>query len=338
MMIMRVTRLVAAFSMLAAGPLAAQGPSAPVDMQEWTVPWAKSRPRDPAVDRHGFVWFVGQEGNYVARLDPKSGEFKRFEIDPGTFPHTVTLDRAGNPWYSGNRNGMIGKIDRVTGALTRYPMPDPAAKDPHTMVFDRADDLWFTMQTSNFVGKLTTKTGQIALIKVPTPHARPYGIVLDPTGRPWFCLFGTNKLGTVDPLTMALKEYQLPDSNARPRRIAMTTDGRVWYVDYVRGELGVLDPGTGKVQTWPAPLGKSSMPYALTVDDKDRLWFVETGKQPNRMVGFDPKPGSFFSITEIQSGGGTIRHMVFDRTTGLIWFGTDNNTIGRAVVSPKPVL
>ena len=338
---MRVARslpFASSLTLLAAATVAAQSPAGPVEMQEWTVPWAKSRPRDPAVDPNGLIWFVGQEGNYVARLDPRRGEFKRFEIDPGTFPHTVAIDQAGNAWYSGNRNGMIGKIDAVTGKITRYPMPDPAAKDPHTMVFDRRGNLWFTMQTSNFVGKLTTRTGEVALIRVPTPNARPYGIVLDSAGRPWFCLFGTNKLATIDPATMALKEYQLPDSNAHPRRIAMTSDGRVWYVDYTRGELGVLDPATGRVRTWPAPLGKASLPYALTVDDKDRLWFVETGKQPNRMVGFDPGPALFFSITEIQSGGGTVRHMVFDPATGLIWFGTDNNTIGRAVVSPKPVL
>jgi virginiamycin B lyase len=338
MRMISVVRWMVALSTLAATTADAQGPSASVEMQEWTVPWARSRPRDPAVDPHGLIWFVGQEGNYVARLDPATGEFKRFEIDPGTFPHTVTIDRAGNAWYAGNRNGMIGRIDPASGRITRYPMPDPAAKDPHTMVFDKAGDLWFTMQQSNFIGKLTTKTGHIALLKVPTPNARPYGIVLDAGGRPWFCLFGTNKLGTVDPATMALKEFALPEADARPRRIAMTSDGRVWYVDYMRGELGVLDPNSGRVQAWPTPAGKASLPYALTVDDKDRLWFVETGRQPNRMIGFDPKPASFFGITEIKSGGGTVRHMVFDRATGLIWFGTDNNTIGRAVVSPKPVM
>ncbi|MDP9178463.1 MAG: hypothetical protein M3O61_12345, partial [Gemmatimonadota bacterium] len=54
-----------------------QGPAAqaqsPVAITEWTVPWEKTRPRDPYVDGQGRVWFVGQEGNYVARLDPVSG-------------------------------------------------------------------------------------------------------------------------------------------------------------------------------------------------------------------------------------------------------------------------
>src|SRR5207302_856073 len=157
----------------------------------------------------------GQAGNYVARLDPASGKFDRFEVDPGTYPHNIIVDPQGNAWYSGNMNGMIGRIDGKTGAITRYPMPDPAAKDPHTQVFDRKGDIWFTVQQGNFVGKLAVATGKVQLIKVTTPNARPYGIVVDPQNRPFFDLFGTNKIGSADPATRELKEYSLPDPQTR---------------------------------------------------------------------------------------------------------------------------
>ena len=49
---------------------------APVEITEWTVPWEKTRPRDPFVDASGKVWFVGQAGNYIAWLNPANGEFK----------------------------------------------------------------------------------------------------------------------------------------------------------------------------------------------------------------------------------------------------------------------
>jgi len=52
--------------------------------------------------------------------------------------------------------------------------------------------------------------------------------------------------------------------------------------------------------------------------------------QPVQFVGFDPKTETMFSVTKIPSGGGSIRHMVFDPKTRVIWFGTDANTIGRA--------
>jgi virginiamycin B lyase len=304
-----------------------------VPIQEWTVPWDRSRPRDPAVAPDGKIFFVGQVGNYIARLDPATGEFKRWEIDPGTNPHTVIVDPKGNAWYAGNRNGMIGKLDPNTGAITRYPMPDPTARDPHTMVFDKAGNLWFTLQQSNMVGHLVAATGKITLIRT-GERTRPYGIILDNDGRPYFDLFATHKIGTVDPKTMEFKAYALPDTLSRPRRIGRTSDGGIWYVDYRRGYLGRLDPKTGEVKEWANPSGRASLPYAMTTDDADRIWFVETGVQPNRFVGFDPKTEKFFSNTAVPSGGGAIRHMVFDPKTRLIWFGTDAGTIGKATVPP----
>ena len=64
--------------LLAAAPGAA---AQALDIREWPVPWADSRPRDPYVDGQGRVWFVGQVGNYVAYLQPGTGEFRRFELE-----------------------------------------------------------------------------------------------------------------------------------------------------------------------------------------------------------------------------------------------------------------
>jgi virginiamycin B lyase len=312
-----------------AGVAAAVAP--PVVITEWKVPWAQTRPRDPYLDPQGRVWFVGQAGNYLAYLEPSSGRFKRYEIDPATHPHNLIIDRKGVVWYAGNANGMIGRLDPASGKITRYPMPDKAAGDPHTLVFDRNGDIWFTVQRGNFVGKLTVATGAVRLIRVPTENALPYGIGVDRDNRPWFVEFGSNKLGTVDPLTFTLNEYILPNDRARPRRIAITSDGRVWYDDYVRGMLGRFDPPTGSFDEWALPGGGSSLPYAMTVDDRNRLWVVETGPQPNRLVGFDPGSQKFFSETPItESGGVTVRNMVYHAGSKAIWFGTDANTIGRA--------
>ena len=312
---------------LTPGSLAAQVP-----IKEWPVPYPDSRPRDPYVDGQQRVWFVGQVGNYVAYLEPQSGKFRRYALEDGALPHNLIVDTNGMVWYAGNGNGHIGKLDPASGKITRYPMPNPEARDPHTLVFDQKGDIWFTVQNSNFVGRLGTGTGKVELIEVPTPNARPYGIVVDSKGRPWFNEFGSDKLATVDPATLKIREYTLPDERARGRRIAVTSDDRIWYVDYSRGYLTRFDPGAGKFKEWPLPGGQGSLPYAMAVDDKDRLWMVESGSQPNRLVGFDPATEKFFGLTPIPSGGGTVRHMVFDKRTGQIWFGTDAGTIGRAQV------
>lgn len=303
-----------------------------VEITEWPVPWKDTRPRDPYVDKENRVWFVGQRADYVAYLEPPTGEFTRYDLEPGAGPHNLIVDREGYVWYAGNRAAHIGRLDPRTGQITKIAMPDPAARDPHTLVFDPKGDIWFTVQGGNFVGKLTVATGAVQVLRVPTAAARPYGIVVDSKGRPWIALFGAAKIASVDPATMELKEIALPRSETRPRRIAVTSDDKVWYVDYAGGFLGRLDPVTGKVDEWPLPSGSGALPYAMASDDRDRIWLVETGPQPNKLVGFDPKTQEFFSATEIASGGSAVRHMVFHKPTRTLWFGTDTNTIARARV------
>ena len=302
-----------------------------VEIREWDVPWGGTRPRDPFVDPSGKVWFVGQRGNYVGALDPASGEFRRIELPPGALPHNVIVGPDGAPWYAGNGDAHIGHVDPATGEVTRY---DVGVQDPHTLFFGSGGELWFTAQGANRIGRLDPASGDVRLLEPSVADARPYGIVLDGNGRPWIALFGTNRIASVDPAAFELHEHELPWPDARPRRIGVTSDGAVWYVDYARGSVGRLSPSTGEIVEWSAPAGRESRPYAMAIDDRDRIWFVETGPEPNRLVGFDPAAGEFFSSTPIPSGGGTVRHMVYHAPTATLWFGTDANTIGRATIRP----
>jgi virginiamycin B lyase len=300
-----------------------------VDLQEWKVPWPDTRPRDPYVDAKGRVWFVGQNGNYIAYLEPGSGEFKRFTIEEGTHPHNLIVDAQGTVWYAGNRNARIGRLDPETGAIKTFMMPDSTIRDPHTLVLDRKGNIWFTAQSSNAIGRLNATSGKVDILKF-GPRSRPYGINIDSKGRVWANLFGTDKIVTIDPATMKAEEISLPRPNARGRRIGVTSDDAVWYVDYPGGYLGRYDPSTKKFEEWALPSGAQSRPYAMAVDGQDRIWVVETGVQPNRFVGFDPKTKTFFATSPIASGAGTVRHMYYHPSTKEIWFGTDVGTIGRA--------
>jgi virginiamycin B lyase len=324
--------LPAALLVISAAPLAAQRAPDSVTIREWEVPWERTRPRDPSVAPDGRVWFVGQEGNYVGIFDPRTEAFDRIELDPGTYPHTVVMDARGNAWYAGNRNALIGRIDGRTREVTRFPMPDAASRDPHTIAFGPDGSAWFTMQQSDRVGRLDPATGKVRVVTMPMARARPYGIVMGADGRPWFVLFGANVVGTIDPATMALKTYSLPSSDSRARRLSITSDGGVWYGDYSRGYIARLDPKTGAVEEWPMPSGARSLPYAMVVDERDRLWLAETGPQPNRIVGFDARSKRWIGNVAVPSGGGAVRHMEYDRRTGRIWFGTDANTLGFAQV------
>ena len=302
-----------------------------VDIREWEVPWKRTQPRDPSVSPDGTVWFVGQGGHYVANLNPATGEFKRYDLEPGAGPHTQVLDEEGNVWFTGNLKGYIGKLDPKTGDIQKFPMPDPDAGDPHTLAFDEDGTLWFTVQRGSFVGKLEPDTGEVRLAKVSGTNARPYGILVDPEGYPWFAQRGVSRIGRIEPTSMEIQNFPLAHPDTRDRRITRTPDGYIWYGDYGRGYLGRLDPNTGEVKEWQSPAQERSQPYAMAADDKGRIWYVESGITPSRLVGFDPQREKFFSVTEIPSMG-RVRNMVFDPKTRSFWFGTDTNTIGRARV------
>jgi virginiamycin B lyase len=339
--------IVAAGTLIAPlSPLAA-ATALQLSLTEWTVPISMThdgelvdevpagsrmmtRPRDPAVDSAGNIWFCGQTGNYIGRLDPRTAAFRRYDLPPSTNPHNLIIDDDDFIWYAGNRNGHIGRLDPGTGEIRRYDLPNEDVRDPHTLVFDRGGNIWFTAQQSNYVGLLDTTSGEYSLIAVPHPAARPYGIVMDGNDHPWIALFGTNRLATVDPATMKMTTYTLPDQATRPRRLAVTSDNRVWYGDYRRGYLGLFDPATGEHREWQAPGGEAAVPYALTVDDRDRIWFVESPDGESHLVAFDTASERFIAREAIASGGLVARYAVHHEPSATLWFGTDANTIVRA--------
>jgi len=306
-----------------------------VAIDEWQVPYEASRPRDPFAESADSVWFVGQRSGYLARLDMPSGEFTKVDLKDGSGPHNLIVGSDGIVWYAGNRNRLIGRYDPASGDIEEIEMPDPAARDPHTLVFDDGEEnIWFTVQGGNMMGRLNIASRRVDLVASPTERSRPYGIKMAPDGSVWVVLFGTNKLAHIDPDSLELTEIELPRSEARPRRVEITSDGRIWYGDYAAGRLGVYDPESESFEEWLMPQGDGARPYGMASDSQDRIWLVATGVQPNVFVGFDPETESFFGATNVPSGGGTVRHMHYHEPSGAVWFGTDTNYVGRAIVEP----
>lgn len=156
-----------------------------VEIEEWEVPWARTRPRDSSVDPGGMIWFVGQTGNYAATLNSETGEFQQYEVPEGAHPHSILVDGYGRPWYTGNTDAHIGLIDPGSGEVRQFPTPSPQARDPHTMTFSGDGALWFTCQHGNSIGRLDTATGDVELLVPTGAGSRPYGILTAPDGMVW---------------------------------------------------------------------------------------------------------------------------------------------------------
>lgn len=308
---------------------------AEVAFQEWVVPTLGQRARDPVEAPDGAIWWAGQWGNLIGRIDVVSGEMKEFPLPYRAMPHSVTIGRDGSVWYTGNKNATIGRLDPDTGEVTEYRMPDPSAKDPHTAVFDDDGVLWFTLQHSNRVGRLDPRSGEIRLVMMPTSGARPYGIKIDASGVPWVACNGSNCLVRLDPQSMAPTEIELPDAGTTVRRLDIAADGTIWYVNSGKGRLGKFDPRSELIQEWPSPSGPGSHPYAIAVID-GVVWYNESGVRPDMLVRFDPTSASFQSWP-IPSGdihAGIVRHMRPTRDGDLLIHQSATNRIIRVKTKP----
>ena len=303
-----------------------------VDIREWLVPWEDSMPAAACVAPGGRVWFAGTKGDFIANFSQDSAEFNRYDLRKGTAPIALLVDRDSNLWFASHRRRLIGMLNPATGRVAEYEMPERKAKDLRSLAFDQNGDIWFTVEDGNYIGRITPGRQQIALVTVPVKNTRPFGIAVDPRNEPWVAASGRNALLHVDPATMSVVQIDTPNEDSRPRRLVITLSGQVWYADYALGRLGRYDPARQEFSEWPMPGGDTSMPFGMALDRNDRIWLVETGHIPNRLVGFDTGTESFLTETDIPSGAGSVSDLFYFEPAGEIWFGTESNYVGRAKV------
>ena len=308
-----------------------------IETKVWKAIKLGQRARDPIEAPDGSIWYVGQWGNVIGQIDPKTDKVQEWDLPAKSLPHSVMVDKTGGIWFLGNGNGTIGKFDPATGKSTVYKMPLPNAKDPHTGEFDHDGIFWFTLQQSDMIGRFNPSNADIKLVSTKS-GAKPYGIKFDKDGAPWVACNGAPCLYKIDRQTMGLTEIQLPLPGTTVRRIDIAPDGRIWYVNSGRGRIGVHDPKTGQNAEWDSPSGPTSHPYGINVLD-GIVWYNKSGVRPDVLVRFDPATEQFQSFP-IPSGGvyaGIHRngHVTRDGRSLLLRQSATNYIIK---VTPKPPL
>jgi virginiamycin B lyase len=64
---------------------------AEIAFKEWQVPTLGQRSRDPIQAADGSIWWAGQWGNLIGRIDPVTGGMTEYPLPAGAMPHSVTL-------------------------------------------------------------------------------------------------------------------------------------------------------------------------------------------------------------------------------------------------------
>lgn len=301
-----------------------------LEFEEWVTPTLGQRSRDPVEAPDGSIWWVGQMGNILGRINPDTGEMTEWPLPERALPHSVNVDDDGVVWYMGNGNGTIGKLDLATNEITEFPMPDENARDPHTAEFDDNGILWFTMQRSNRVGRLDPETGEVRIAEMPSESSRPYGIKVAEDGSLWIACNGGPCIVNMDPETMEMTEVKISENRTTVRRLDIAEDGTIWYVNSGEGKLGQYDPRTGVNRQWDSPSGSGAHPYAIAIVD-GKVWYNESGVRPDMLVRFDPETETMASWAVPSNGvyAGIIRHMRPDREGNLLIHQSSTNRIMR---------
>ena len=267
-------------------PAVAAGVELKGTMHVWEAPVPGAVPHDSAVDPKGNIWFTLQETGQIARFNPDTNEWKLFKVptsDSG--PDGLISDAFGDIWFTENYAGKIGRLDPKSGAIAEFT--PPTAKDPHTPVFGLDGALWFTAQNSNVIGRLDVETGRITEYGMPTQNAHPSGIVSAGDGALWFCELSGGKLGRVDPRSGAVAEYTPSEPGVEPQRL-VAVGGAIYFTDSKGGRLGRFTLADKKFKLWDSPSGSHSEPYGIAADSSGKIWYVESGRDANKLVRFDP--------------------------------------------------
>src|SRR5437870_6877804 len=99
-----VSKLLSSLSIAAIALISIASAADPkVIIREYDTKTPTAFPHDPCVAPDGALWYTGQQGNLLGRLDPKTGEIKEYPLKtPKSGPHGLVADKEGNIWFTAN--------------------------------------------------------------------------------------------------------------------------------------------------------------------------------------------------------------------------------------------
>ena len=296
-------------------------PNVKGQVTEWNVPTPKFA-RDPAPAPDGTLYITVMMGDKIAHFDPKTKQFREWDLPNGTHPHGLIVDRQGIVYYTGNGNGTIGRLDPATGKITEYQTRQ-SGSGPHTLIQAADGTIWFTEQSGDRIGSLDPRTGAI---KEYDTRGGPYGIALSKDGAVWFCELSGNRMGRLDPASGRITEIEQPRGSG-PRRVAANADGTIlWWAFYGSNELVKFDPMAQKVlKRYPLPSGSGGGAYAVTVDGAGFPWVNEISG--NTVVRLDPATEKM-QVIKLPTPNTGIRKMIVAADGRLWYMGSHTGKIG----------
>jgi streptogramin lyase len=217
----------------------------------------------------GHIFLTPSMQRELVEFDPDSGEFIRYKLDDGFYPHTIRVDDKDRVWFTLALSSQVAMFDRATKTFTYYDLPARGVKEwaalkiikfrlEHGYVGSRPDFDW---ETSGF--------------------PMPYGIDVSPIdGSVWVARLYADDIARIDPDTDEVTMIETPFSG--PRRLRVDADGHLWIAAFPEGRIAKYDPVTGEFSLFDLPV-VSETPYALNIDRKRGVVWVN-GNQSDTIM------------------------------------------------------
>jgi len=277
----------------------------------------------PAPD--GGVWFSAQRSGHLGWFDPASGKVELVALGGGSSPHGVIQGPDKAAWLTDGGQNAIVRVGWPDRAVRAFPLPAGTRyANLNTAAFDGDGDLWFTGQ-SGFVGKVETKTGTVTVKESPRGSG-PYGICTTPGGDVWWCSLAGSFIARIDRKTGDSQVVEPPTPRQGARRVWSDSQGRIWVSEWLSGNVSMHDPAKSTWRTWKVP-GDSAKPYAVYVDDRDKVWLSDFGS--NAIFSFDANTEKFTRIA-LANEGAAVRQIL--GRAGEVWLpesGTEHISVIR---------
>jgi virginiamycin B lyase len=222
--------------------------------------------------RDGHIFLTPSMQQELIEFDPESGEFFRYKMDEGFYPHTIRADRKNRVWFTLALSSQVAMFDRNTKKFKYYDLPARGFLE------------WAALKVIDFRLDHGYVGSRPDLDRETTGFPLPYGIDVSPVdGSVWATRLHANDIANIDPETDEVTMIETP-FNA-PRRLRIDAKGNVWIVSFSDGKLAKYDPVAEAFSLYDLPV-VSETPYALNVDRKNGVVWIN-GNQSDTIISFD---------------------------------------------------
>jgi len=201
------------------------------------------------VHPNGTIWLNSISANQVISLDPKTKDFKVYDVPSGVKagktanPYGMAIDGAGNVWSVENNMNKMLRINPNTGKMDEFDIPLANAV-PRKAGMDSEGNVWVGLHGAGKLMKVDYKTTKMTIFDPPTQDAGVYSVQGDPTSKfVWFAEQQADKIARFDPQTKTFLEFPLPTAEEDHRRIEIDpiNPSRIWWSGDTSGRMGYVE-------------------------------------------------------------------------------------------------